>query len=102
MRSSSSSPLDFDRARSKEICYSYDPTFRLSKRQRRNEVSQMVKVSVEVRSGSARFWVSLQAQSIQQATNIVAGWYPDKDVRMKFPLDPEGFIVEDSVVRMGR
>ena len=62
----------------------------------------MVKVSVEVRSGSARFWVSVQAQSIQQATNIVAGWYPDTDVRMKFPLDPEGFFVEDSVARMGR
>ena len=62
----------------------------------------MVKVSVEVRSGSARFWVSLQAQSIQQVANIVASWYPDRDVRMRFPIDPEGFFVEDSVVRMGR
>jgi hypothetical protein len=43
----------------------------------------MVKVSVEVRSGSARFWVSLQAQSIQQAASIVARWYPDRDVRMR-------------------
>jgi hypothetical protein len=62
----------------------------------------MVKVSVEVRSGSARFWVSVRAQSIQQATNIVAGLYPDTDVRMRFPLDPEGSYVEDSVVRMRR
>ena len=65
-------------------------------------MSQMVKVSVEVRSGSARFWVSVLAQSIQQAASIVSGWYPDRDVRMKFPIDPEGFFVEDSVVRMGR
>ena len=62
----------------------------------------MVKVSVEVRSESARFWVSVRAQSIQQAANIVAGWYPDRDVRMKIPLGPEGFFAEDSVVRMGR
>jgi hypothetical protein len=62
----------------------------------------MVKVSVEIRSGSARFWVSVRAQSIQHAASIVAGWYPDTDVRMRFPIDPEGFLVEDSVVRMGR
>jgi hypothetical protein len=62
----------------------------------------MVKISVEVRSGSARFWVSVQAQSIQQVANIVARWYPNTDVRMRFPLDPEGLCVEDSVVRMGR
>ena len=61
----------------------------------------MVKLSVEMRSGSARFWVSVQAQSIQQATNIVAGWYPDGDVRIKFPLDPEGIFVEESAVRKG-
>jgi hypothetical protein len=52
----------------------------------------MVKVSVEVRSGSARFWISVQVQSIQQAMNIVAGWHPDSDVRMRFPIDPEGFL----------
>jgi hypothetical protein len=62
----------------------------------------MVKVSVEVRSGSARFWVSVRAQSVEQAANIVASWYPDRDVRMRFPIDPESFFVEESVVRMGR
>jgi hypothetical protein len=62
----------------------------------------MVKVSVEVRSGSARFWVSVRAQSIRQVANIVARWYPNTDVRMRFPLDPEGLSVEDSVARMGR
>ena len=62
----------------------------------------MVKVSVEVRSGSARFLVSVQAQSIQQVANIMARWYPNTVVRMRFPLDPEGLSVEDSVARMGR
>jgi hypothetical protein len=32
----------------------------------------------------------------------VARWYPNTDVRMRFPLDPEGLSVEDSVARMGR
>ena len=32
---------------------------------------------------------------------FVAGWYPDTDVRMRFPIDPESFFVEDSVVPMG-
>jgi hypothetical protein len=62
----------------------------------------MVKVSAEVRSGSVRFWVSVQAQSIQEAASIVASWHPDGDVRMKGPIDPEGLFVEDSLVRMGR
>jgi hypothetical protein len=60
----------------------------------------MVKVSAEVRSGSVRFWVSVQAQSIQEAASIVASWHPDG--RMKGPIDPEGLFVEDSLVRMGR
>jgi hypothetical protein len=46
--------------------------------------------------------VSVQAQSIQQAASIVAGWHPDREVKVKFPIGPEDFFVEDSVVRMGR
>jgi len=56
----------------------------------------MVKVSVEVCSGTAHFKVSVEAQSIQQAASIVAAWYPESDVRVQFPIDREGFFVEDS------
>ena len=62
----------------------------------------MVKVSVEVRSGSARFWVSVRAQSIQQAASIVAGWHPDRELKVKFSISPEDFFVEHTVARMGR
>jgi hypothetical protein len=51
----------------------------------------MVKVPVEVRSGTARFRESVEAQSIQQATSIVAARYPYSDIRVKFPIDAEGF-----------
>jgi hypothetical protein len=65
-------------------------------------VSQMVKVSIEVHSGSARFWVSVQAQSVQQATSIVAGRYPSREANVRFLTDPEDCFVGDSVVRIGR
>ncbi len=61
----------------------------------------MVKVSIEVHSGSTRFGVSVQAQGIQQAASIVSAWYPGSEVRVKFPIDPEGFFVEDSTSRLG-
>jgi len=46
--------------------------------------------------------VSVQAQSIQQAASIVAGWHPDRELKVKFPIGPEDFFVEDTVARMGR
>ena len=54
----------------------------------------MVKVSIEVRNGSAHFNVMVWAQSIEQAANIVRVLYPDCGVRVKFPIDPEGFFVK--------
>ena len=56
----------------------------------------MVKVSIEVRDGTARFAVSVLAKSIQQALNIVAAQYPGSVVKVKFPIDPESFFAEDS------
>ena len=56
----------------------------------------MVKVSIEVHSKAARFAVAVQAKSIQQALNIVAARHPGSVARVKFPIDHEGFFVEDS------
>ena len=75
--------------KSKGIRYSYNPTFRHTNRKQRG-VGLMVRVSVEVRSGSARFRVSVRAQSIRQAASIVSSWYPDGEVKVKFPIDPAG------------
>jgi len=55
---------------------------------------KMVKVSVEVRSGAARFRVGVQAQSIRQALGVVGARYPHSEVRVIFPIEPEGFFVE--------
>ena len=56
----------------------------------------MVKVSIEVHDGTARFMVAVKAQSIQQALGIVAARHPSSVTRVKFPIDPESFFVENS------
>jgi hypothetical protein len=51
----------------------------------------MIRVSVQVRSGAARFRVAVQAESIEQALEIVKRYNPGKDCRVVFPIDPEPF-----------
>ena len=51
----------------------------------------MIKVSVEVREGAARFRVAVQAESISQAVSVVKGRHPGRDVRVVFPIDPERY-----------
>jgi hypothetical protein len=62
-------------------------------------VTTMVKVSIEIRNGSAHFNVAVRAQSIQQAANVVRVGYPDCGVRVKFPIDPEGFFENEPAPR---
>jgi hypothetical protein len=61
----------------------------------------MVKVSIEVHNGAALFEVAVRAQSIERAASIVTGSYPGCDIRVKFPMDPEGFFVWKPTPRMG-
>ena len=56
----------------------------------------MVKVSIEVHDGTARFAVAVLAKSIQEALRIVAARHPGCVARVTFPIEPEGFFVEDS------
>jgi hypothetical protein len=59
----------------------------------------MVKVSVEIRNGAARFGVAVQAESIRRAVSLAGDRYPGRDVRVKFPTDPEGSFVEGPAAR---
>jgi hypothetical protein len=65
------------------------------------EVSMMVKVSIEVCNGAVHFNVSVKAQSIERAVSVVRGSYPHCDVRVKFPIVPEGFFVKEPAPRSG-
>jgi hypothetical protein len=60
---------------------------------------RMIRVSVQLRSGAARFRVAVQAQSIEGALEIVKRYNPNKDCRVTFPIDPETFFVRDGVAR---
>jgi hypothetical protein len=55
----------------------------------------MVKVSIEVLSGVTRFRVGIQASSIQRAVCLARSLYSTGDISVVFPIDPEGFFVED-------
>jgi hypothetical protein len=56
----------------------------------------MVKVSIEVHDGTARFMIAIKAHSIEQALSTVATRHPSSFTKVKFPIDPESFFVEDS------
>jgi hypothetical protein len=57
----------------------------------------MIRISVQVSSGTARFRVAIQAESIERALEIAARQNPSKACEVTFPIDPEAFFVEDSV-----
>ena len=56
---------------------------------------------MEVCSGAARFDVGVQAESIQRAMSLVKEQYPKGSVKVRFPIEPESFFVEDSAARGG-
>ena len=56
----------------------------------------MVEVSIEVSSGAASFQVAVRAESIQRATNLVATRYPGRVCRLKLPIDPESYFVNET------
>jgi hypothetical protein len=61
----------------------------------------MVKVSIEVRSGAAHFDVAVQAESIKQAVSFVKERYSKGSVKVRLPIEPESFFVEDPTARRG-
>ena len=62
----------------------------------------MIRISVQVSSGTARFRVAIQAESIERALEIVARQNPGKEYEVAFPIDPETFFVEDPVATVGQ
>ena len=57
----------------------------------------MIRISVHMSSGTARFSVAIQAESIEQALEIAARQNPGKGCEVTFPIGPETFFVENSV-----
>ena len=61
----------------------------------------MIRASIEVGNETGCFSVVVCAEYIEQAVRFVTDVYPGCAVRVKFPLDPETFFVEDPAVEMG-
>jgi hypothetical protein len=68
---------------------------------KRGEVIKVVRVSIEVSSGAARFHVAVRAENIQRAISIVTARYTSGDCRVKLPIVPEDFFVNDAAARAG-
>ena len=53
----------------------------------------MIRMSVEVGGGVARYRVAVQAGSIRRALEIAKALHPGGDPRVTLPIDPEAFFV---------
>jgi hypothetical protein len=58
----------------------------------------MIEVSVEVRSGAARFRAVVWAQSIERAVSLVGARYPGCEAKVLFPIEPEAFFANKDPV----
>ena len=65
----------------RDICERSDVT--------REREAKMVKVQLEVRTGSARFRVSARAGSIRRAVSLAGARHPRGEVRLVSPVEPE-------------
>jgi hypothetical protein len=57
----------------------------------------MIRISIEVKSGTARFNVASQAESIEEALEIAKGYNSGKECKVVFPIDPEAFFINDDL-----
>ncbi len=61
----------------------------------------MIRVSLEIRSGTARFRAAVWAESIQQALGLASTRYPGCEASVVFPIPPEGFFAEGTTSVLG-
>jgi hypothetical protein len=52
----------------------------------------VIRISVVLTRGAARYRVAVQAQSIGRALEIVEGQNPGCQARVAFPIDPRGVL----------
>ena len=56
----------------------------------------MIIVTVEVGSRVQRFRLTLCAPSIERAMSMAKARYPDSEVKLLFPIDPDTFFAKDA------
>ena len=61
----------------------------------------MIRISVEVGGGAARYRVAVQARSARRAVEIVGALRPGGDPRVTLPIGPEAFFVGNTAAADG-
>ena len=61
----------------------------------------MIRITVDIDSGTARYRVAVQAESIQRALELVERMDPGCKSGVAFPIDPESFFVNDPAAKVG-
>ena len=62
----------------------------------------MVRIVVEVESGTARFHAVVRARNIERAVGSARAQYPMSRVNVLFPIDPDTFFGDDAEPMTGR
>ena len=61
----------------------------------------MIRITVDIDSGTARYRVAVQAESIRRALELVEKMDPGSKFGIAFPIDPETFFVNDPAAKAG-
>lgn len=61
----------------------------------------MIRITVDIDSGTARYRVAVQAESIRRALELVERMNPGSKFGVTFPIDPEAFFVNDPAAKAG-
>jgi hypothetical protein len=61
----------------------------------RGTSKSVIRITIMVRSGAARFKVSVHAESIEGALEMARRYNSGKESKVVFPIAPGGFFVED-------
>lgn len=60
---------------------------------------EVIRVVIEVWNEGVRCSLVARARSVREAASVVGAMYPNADVRVRFPIDPEAFFVKDPAAR---
>lgn len=62
----------------------------------------MIRIHIEVRSEGSCFRATVCAISIERALALANAHYPEGDIRVMFPIEPESFFVRDGTTASER
>jgi hypothetical protein len=62
----------------------------------RRKEDEMLQVSIAVRVGGSNLRLAVRAESIRRARALADDRFPGGEARVRFPIEPEAFFIEDA------